>query len=128
MDFFTQVTVPSKGTHEIVEKQRVAWNKGIDQLDPETRKRITEMHRGRVISSATRNRQSKANAGIDRLANAGVDRTAINTQKKVCVTPFGCFRSAGEASRQLGIPYQTLVSRIKNTKNAEYSAWYYKGE
>ena len=110
------------------EKSRVAWNRGFDQLDPDTRQRVTAMNRSRVISSTTRARQSKANAGVDRLANAGIDRTTINTQKKECSTPFGCFRSAGEASRQLGIPYQTLVSRIKNTKNAEYSAWYYKGE
>ena len=127
MNFFQQVTKPSKGTQETVEKKHVAWNRGIDHLDPATRQRVTAQNCGKVISSTTRARMSKANAGVDRLANAGVDRTTINTQKKECSTPFGCFRSAGEASRQLGIHNQTLVSRIKNTKNPEYAGWYYKG-
>ena len=46
MNFFQQATKPSKGTQETMEKQRVAWNKGFDQLDPETRKRINALFKG----------------------------------------------------------------------------------
>ena len=46
MNFFQQVTRPSKGTQETVDNKRTAWNRGIDQLDPKTRKRINALFVG----------------------------------------------------------------------------------
>tara|TARA_R110000868_G_scaffold291803_1_gene552340 strand:+ start:1969 stop:2439 length:471 start_codon:yes stop_codon:yes gene_type:complete len=46
MTFFAQVTKPSKATFETVEPQRVAWNRGIDHLDPETRNRVNALFVG----------------------------------------------------------------------------------
>tara|TARA_R110000796_G_scaffold3889_4_gene14877 strand:- start:324 stop:683 length:360 start_codon:yes stop_codon:yes gene_type:complete len=99
------------------------WNKGFDHLSPEVREQVTNLNKGKVISAETRAKMSASNKGIDRLAM--IDRVTINSQKKTVVTPFGTFRSAGEASKILNIKYQTLVSRVKNFKNPAYKEWYY---
>ncbi len=100
-----------------------AWNKGFDHLKPETRAKVILAHKNKIVSVETRAKISAAQKGIDRLAHR--DRTAFNTQKKTVKTPYGVFRSAGEASRMLDIHYQTLVARIKNKKNPKYAGWYY---
>lgn len=45
--------------------------------------------------------------------------------KGKCVTPFGTFEDADEASEKLGLGYSTVVSRL-NKKAAKYEDWYYE--
>ncbi len=132
MDFFDRMKQPSRYEVPVIEKRdhankgKPAWNRGFDYLDPETRQKVTLANRNKIITAETRAKISAALKGIDTLA--GRDRTAINTKKKTVHTPHGVFRSAGEASRKLDIHLQTLVSRIKNTKNPKFVDWYYVEE
>ena len=42
MDFFQPITTNPNATYETLDKQRVAWNKGFDHLDSETRQRVVQ--------------------------------------------------------------------------------------
>tara|TARA_R110000868_G_scaffold291803_1_gene552337 strand:+ start:22 stop:603 length:582 start_codon:yes stop_codon:yes gene_type:complete len=61
MNFFQQPTLPSKGTHEVIEKKHFPWNKGLkgaqvahnrgkDHLSKEVRQRVTDALKGRKHS------------------------------------------------------------------------------
>lgn len=69
MTFFTKVTAPSKATFETVEKEYVAWNKGLHGVNgaaprtAETLARMSIAQKGRTVSAEHRAKLSAVNVG-----------------------------------------------------------------
>lgn len=86
----------------------------------ETKELIRSQKLGLKASESTRRKMSKAHLGI-RHTEANRKKISENSGRNVPVVIHNAiYRSASEAARQLGVPLQTLRSRINSPHNAEY--------
>ena len=106
MDFFAQVTAPTKGTHEVVERQHMSWSTGL-QLTAGHRASISQAKKSRSVSADHRAKLSQA-----------------CKTKRAVMTYYGPYPSVMAVARASGRNEETVRSWIR--KFPEH--YYYIGE
>jgi hypothetical protein len=125
MDFFAQVTKPSKGTQETVKPERVNWNKGLKgafQHTSEARARIGAASAGRRHSEATCIKLSNILKGRS-LSEEHRAKIVLNQTGRIQSASTRAKRSAKLKGRVMSEEWRAKISQaLLNRKPAWYKS------